>query len=455
MRFHRSLSFKLTAFYVLLFVISVSLLFAVVGYLAQAAVEKQIRITVKAEAETLAAEYKATGPLTSAALIESRLRRGGSAYYLLQSSSGTAIAGNVTSINPKTGPSQLELTLVPDVHAKSAAQPSENRRAVGYGVKMPDGVFVLAAENVDWLDTVASAIRNAFIAAGLASTVLAILGGTLLSRGFLKRIDAINRTASQIMAGSITARIPHRARGDEIDDLAANLNLMLSRIETLMDNLSQVSNDIAHDLRTPLSRLRQRLEASRANAVTVEELRSETDTAIAETDDLLQTFSALLRIANIETGKRKAGFKKVDLSELVEFVSATYAAVAEDHEHRLASDIVPGVIIDGDRELLLQLVTNLIENAINHTPAGSTIRIALQCSDQDVSLSVADDGPGIPESERQKVLRRFYRLETSRTTAGSGLGLALVGAIAELHRARLTLADNEPGLIVRLVLRRA
>jgi signal transduction histidine kinase len=199
-----------------------------------------------------------------------------------------------------------------------------------------------------------------------------------------------------------------------------------------------------------LARLRQNLETAKVGARSVEEFRCSTDAAIAETDALLKTFSALLRIAQIESGSRKAGFARVDVSELFELVALTFAAVAEDQGHQLVSDIQGGIAISGDRELLLQLATNLVENAIRHTPSGTKIEFRLQEEMDDVIATVVDNGPGIPEQERGKVLRRFYRLEASRTTPGSGLGLALVTAIADLHGARISLLDHGPGLIVEV-----
>jgi signal transduction histidine kinase len=252
------------------------------------------------------------------------------------------------------------------------------------------------------------------------------------------------------MAGQLDSRVPVRKNGDELDRLAANLNAMLDRIQSLMESLKQVSSDIAHDLRTPLARLRQRLETASATAQTVEEFRASTDAAIAETEGLLETFSALLRIAQIESGSRRAGFATVDLSEIFLFVATTFTPVAEDQEHRLVSDIEPGATISGDRELLLQLATNLVENAIRHTPRGATIEVKVRRNAEEVVAIVSDDGPGIPVEERAKVFRRFYRLEASRTTPGSGLGLALVAAVAELHDGSTSLLDHRPGLTVEV-----
>jgi signal transduction histidine kinase len=217
-----------------------------------------------------------------------------------------------------------------------------------------------------------------------------------------------------------------------------------------MESLKQVSNDIAHDLRTPLARLRQNLEAAKLSATTVEEFRCSTDAAISETDSLLKRFSALLRIAQIESGARKAGFTSVDLSELFELVVSTFAPVAEDQGHRLNSEIEDDITISGDPDLLFQLATNLVENAIRHTPRGTDIEVRLKKAGSEIVATVLDNGQGIAEGERGRVFDRFYRLESSRSSPGSGLGLALVAAVAELHGARVNLLDHRPGLIVEV-----
>jgi len=449
MRLRSTLVFRLTALYCLLFAVSVGVLFAVVWIVTSRTMTSQIAAGVEREAVSLADEYRATDAETAAASIERRLRRGGLSYYLLQDGVGTWIAGNIVPVEPILGFVQLEVRLQSrDQSADS--QGRDRREAIGYGVLLSDGTYVLAAENIERLRNAQQAIRTAFVVAGGISILLALLGGLALSSGFLRRIEVVNRTAGRIMAGNLKARVPVRRNGDEIDNLAGNLNAMLDRIQSLMENLQQVSSDVAHDLRTPLARLRQNLEAARTTATTVEAFRTSIDAAIAETQGLLDMFSALLRIAQIESGSRRAGFSKVDLSELIEFVATTYQPVAEDHGDRLLSQIAPGLFVSGDRGLLLQLATNLVENALRHTPPGSTIQLQLQRDGSDIIVVVADDGPGIPAEEHEKVFRRFYRREASRTTPGSGLGLALVAAVAELHGARISLRDGKPGLVVEL-----
>jgi signal transduction histidine kinase len=266
----------------------------------------------------------------------------------------------------------------------------------------------------------------------------------------VRRIDTIGRTSRAIMEGDLSARIPVRGNNDEIDQLVVGLNAMLDRIQQLMDGLRQVTSDIAHDLRTPLGRLRQRLEDACERATTTGEYEAATEAAIAEADGLLDIFSALLRIAQIEAGAQKSAFADVDLSALLRSIADAYAPPAEDAGHRLYSAIDDGVTITGDRQLLAQLFSNLIENALSHTPAGSTVRLVLRRTAAGFEAQVTDNGPGIPEAEREKVFDRFYRVDRSRTTKGSGLGLALVKAIATLHGLSLTLKDNDPGLAVIL-----
>jgi len=450
MRIASSLIFRLTTLYVLLFAASVAILFALVWLVTSRSMLAQIAANVQREAISLADEYRATGPAAAAASIERRLQRGGLAYYLLQGRNGIWIAGNIAPVSPVLGPLDLRVRLQSRGEDGRDQTAADLRDAIGYGVLVRDGTFVLAGEDVGRLEAARRAILTAFAAGGGMSVILAILGGLILSRGFLRRVESVNATARLIMAGQLEARAPVREYGDELDRLAANLNAMLDRIQSLMESLKQVSSDIAHDLRTPLARLRQDLETARATAQTVEEFRASTDAAVAETDGLLETFSALLRIAQIESGSRKAGFATVDLSELFDFVATTFAAVAEDQGQKLASDIEGGATITGDRELLLQLATNLVENAIRHTPKGTTIELTVRRRPREIVARVADNGPGIPAEERAKVLRRFYRLESSRTTPGSGLGLALVAAVAELHGARVDLLDHAPGLVAEV-----
>jgi len=446
----RTSIFRLTALYVCLFSLSVGVLFAIVGYVTRSSMHAQISATVRREASTLA-EYDATrGSELVTALVRQRLATGTFSYFLLQDANGQLFAGNIGPVDRAPGLRDLTIHRLHYPGRPEKGEEDEPRDAIGYGIELADGGFVLVANDAERIVQAESAIETAFIVAGSASVLLAILGGIALSGSFLRRIEMVNRTSHEIMSGQFNARIPVRNGNDELDRLAINLNAMFDRIQNLMESLKQISSDVAHDLRTPLSRLRQTLEIARMSAKNVEEFRAATDAAVAEADAILETFTALLRIAQIESGLRRKGFARVDLSAIFVLMADTYGLVAEDSGHKLKADIEPGIEILGDRELLLQLGSNLVENALRHTPEGSTIELELHRHVEDVVAVIADDGPGIPAPERSKVFRRFYRLESSRTTPGNGLGLALAAAIAELHDAQITLSDNEPGLRLTL-----
>jgi signal transduction histidine kinase len=281
--------------------------------------------------------------------------------------------------------------------------------------------------------------------------MLGISGGTLLSRAFLGRVDAISRTAEAIIGGDLGHRVPTRGTGDDLDRLADTLNRMLDRIQALMESLRQVSSDVAHDLRTPLSRLYQRLEDARTHARSAAEYESAIDAAIGEAQGLLETFSALLRIAQVEGASARAGFCDVDLTAVTEAVCDAYRPDAEEGGHDITATIAQGVTVSGDKELLTQALSNVLENALRHTPPGTHISIRLiGGAPAGAHLTVEDDGPGVAAADLPRLADRFYRGEQSRTTSGNGLGLSLVAAVAELHGAKLSLDALQPGLRVSL-----
>jgi signal transduction histidine kinase len=279
--------------------------------------------------------------------------------------------------------------------------------------------------------------------------VLGAAGGALMSRNMLRRLDTINRTSGEIIAGDLTRRVPLNGSGDEFDALAENLNRMLDRIERLMRGLREVTDSVAHDLRTPLNRLRNRLEESVARlnsggALTNEKAAGEIERAIAETDQLIGTFNALLLIAETDAGTTRAAMSALDLGSVAADVVELYEPLAE--EKKLVLTLAPGsaVAIEGNRSLIAQALANLVDNAIKYTPAGGKVRIGARITEQGVDLSVADSGPGIPLADRPRVTERFVRLEASRNSPGTGLGLSLVAAVAHFHNAELALEDNAP-----------
>jgi signal transduction histidine kinase len=252
------------------------------------------------------------------------------------------------------------------------------------------------------------------------------------------------------MEGDLSRRIPLGGSGDDFDQLAASLNHMLARIEALMAGVRQVSDNIAHDLRTPLTRLRTKLEMLRSELGEDHPVGAAAEETIADAEEMLTTFNALLRIARIESGGRRAAFARVDLAPLMADVAELYEPVAAERGLRLHLDSAEAAWVIGDRDLLFQALGNLVDNAVKYTPEGGRVELSLRATDQALIIEVADNGPGIPQALRGEVFRRFYRADHSRSTPGSGLGLSLVQAVVQLHGATIDLLDNAPGLRVRL-----
>ena len=325
------------------------------------------------------------------------------------------------------------------------------------GTPLAQGGLLIVAQDAHALEELRELIVRAFGWGAGATLLLAAIGGGIMVSRVMHRVEAINRTSERIMAGDLSGRLPvgrGAAQGDEFDRLSHNLNRMLDRIEKLVEGLRQVSTDIAHDLRTPLARLRRSLESVRAAAAerSPPAQLAEIDIATAQADDLLATFGALLRIAQIEARAPRLVFRAVDLSAVVTAVLEVYRPAAEEKLQVLNGQVAESVYVAGDRVLLTQMVANIAENAIRHSPEGASIGIELQSGpDLGPLLTIYDNGPGIPPSERENVFRRFYRLDASRGSPGNGLGLSLVAAIAELHGIAVRLAENTPrGLQVHL-----
>jgi signal transduction histidine kinase len=446
-RILRSASFRLPLIYAMLFMVSAGALFATVYYTATAAMQADMAAVLRTEALQLAEIHRRDGLSGLAQQIARRMnfRTRGPIFYLLQAPNRRVVVGNLPGMPPIDG--VIDFVPQPD-----AAEPENEQRPklTGYGLTLPDGSFLLVAQDANRLTDMQHAVVRAFAWAGGLTLLLAIAGGAWLGSTFLRRIDAITRTSRAIMEGDLSARIPVRGTHDEIDQLVNSLNDMLARIQQLLDGLRQVSSDIAHDLRTPLGRLRQHLEDARERAKTTADYDHATDAAIEEADALLETFSALLRIAQVEAGAQKSAFASVDFSALARSIGEAYQPAAEDSRHKLLIHVEDGVSLTGDRQLLAQMISNLVENALHHTPEGTTVSLGLRKNGVGLEAEVADDGPGIPSDEHNKVFDRFYRLDRSRSTAGSGLGLALVKAIAGLHGLSVRLEDRKPGLRVIL-----
>jgi len=374
--------------------------------------------------------------------ITERLRQAplGPMYYLLEEPTGEVIAGNIPPFHRGEGRFDLK---VPRLNSPSVA-------VHAHGITLADHEYLMVGVDAVPRREMRKLILRLFEWSSAITLVLALAGGALMSGSLLRRIETISRTARGIMAGDFSRRIPARGTGDEFDHLVESLNAMLERNEAAMESVRQVSHGIAHDLRTPLTRLRQRLDLAQRRAQSVDEWRRAAEGCVSDMDAILETFGGLLRIAQIESGMPAHRFTKVDLSELLRTVVEVYQPMAEGKEQRFTADVASELRVWGDRELLTQMIANIIENAMKHSPMGASIGLVTTGPPSAIMVMVSDSGPGIPAQERARVFQRFYRLERSRSTPGSGLGLSLVEAIAALHQVGIELTDNRPGLRITL-----
>ncbi|OED39228.1 hypothetical protein AB833_17025 [Chromatiales bacterium (ex Bugula neritina AB1)] len=292
------------------------------------------------------------------------------------------------------------------------------------------------------------------VGATIITLIFAVLGGIWMSLSVLKRIASVNKTAGEIMSGAFSRRIPVTERRDEFDAIAVKINQMLTRIEDLMISMQQVTNNVAHDLRSPLTRLRNRLEVTLLEDRTDDEYRATIESSIGEADGMIHTFNAMLSIARLEAGLDKTEWQDVYMGELAAELAELYSAVSEDAEISFEERIHSNPIFHGNRHLLAQAITNLLDNAIKYTRVRGIVGLYVSGNDEAFSVTVTDNGPGIPRHERERVLQRFVRLENERKSPGNGLGLSLVQAVARMHRAELHLQNNHPGLAVTLAFRR-
>lgn len=446
----RTSSFRLTLLYAGLFGVSVVILFAVMFWAATSYADRQIDATVSDEISEVLRGAAGRGLAGLRAVVTPlAVQAAPGVYYLLEDAAGHVLAGNLPAMAPIIGVRELH----PGRGQPGIASASGGIR--GRGVHTGDGGYLFVGVSSLRFDGLADVVTDSFawvLAIGIA---LALLGGAVMSLGLLRRVEVISQASRDIVAGDLGRRIAVRGTSDEFDHLAVSLNAMLDRISELMEGLRQVSSDIAHDLRTPLTRLRQRMELARRRGGTPETLSAALGDSIRDVDVILDTFGALLRIAQIEAGTRTAEFARVDLSELLADIADAYLPVAEERGQVLCAEIAAALHVEGDRELLTQMFANLVENAIRHCPDGATIRVSARPDGAGIEASVSDDGPGIPPELREKVFQRFFRLDRSRSTPGTGLGLSLVAAIATLHGIAITLADNQPGLVALVRIPRA
>ncbi len=445
----RSSTFRLALIYMALFGASVLLLLGFIYWSTVSYMGRQTDAIIEAEIAGLAERYRLRGLVGLTNLIAERLSRkpAGSSIYLLADRGFRPLVGNLDR-----WPAVLETPngWVIFRLEDEAVDNGQVRRARARTFQLRGGFNLLVGRDMQELEAIQQLIVRTLIWGLAIMTILALAGGSMMTRSMMRRIETISATSREIMTGDLSRRIPTKGTGDDFDRLTDNLNSMLDRIETLMEDVRRVSDNIAHDLRTPLARLRTRLELLRMQKAGSEQLRETVEQAVSEADGLLSTFNALLRIARIESGSGRAGFTDVNLASMMRDVVDLYEPLAEEKHQHLRVRLTGDLRACGDRDLLFQAIANVIDNAIKYTPTGGTIEVLTDTNSNGGRITVADSGPGIPVQAREKVFERFFRLDASRTTPGSGLGLSLVAAVAKLHDIKVFLKDNRPGLRVIL-----
>ncbi len=416
----------------------------------------QVMTSLKAEVAELRSVIAQGGVKAVADAINARSRPEGPGLYFLSDNTGQKLAGNLNRMPPELANNAKGGVFRYEGPAGASDAP---RMAVAMPVHFADGTDLVVGRDIEDQRALAARMRRVFLY-GFGLLSLAGLAGALgAGRLLLQRIEAINATSRSIMAGDLARRIPLSGAGDEIDGLAQNLNAMLERIEHLMAGLREVSDNIAHDLKTPLNRLRNRAEAALRDGAGTAAYRDGLERTIEDADELIKTFNALLLIARLEAGALEKSGEPFDLGSHVRDVAEFYEPVAEEAGIALTVEAGEGPEVIGNRQLVGQAIANLIDNAIKYgrreaetgsSAAATSIRVAVSVESDAIVISVADNGPGIGEKDRERALRRFVRLEESRTKPGTGLGLSLVAAVARLHGGTVELADNGPGLKVML-----
>jgi len=433
--------------YAVLLIISVSVLFGLLYWNTAVFVAEQTEETIEVEISGLAEHYQKAGLVGLSEVIQERSRGQRLSLYLLTDPNRRPLAGNLNSWPTASMPGDwIDFEYQRPIGSRIVEHRAHARHFV-----LPGGYNLLVGYDVQDQVRLERRMRGSMIWIGALALFLGLGGGLLMARHWLRRIDNVNKTAREIMDGDMSRRVELSGSDDELDRLARNLNAMLDRIEALMAGLRQVTDNIAHDLRSPLNRLRSRLEVTMMEDPDKGVYRTALVDTMREADELLKTFNALLLIGEAESGLDWSKLESVDLSTQTNDVAELYEPAAEDAGIKLRAEITPDILVRGNPNLISQAIVNLLDNALKYTPSGERVLISVGIdSAGDAYFEIADSGPGIPESEHENVLNRFVRLEGSRSTVGSGLGLSLVAAVAKLHQARLMLKDNKPGLAVRM-----
>src|SRR5215468_4859107 len=447
----RTTAFKLTLVYLTIFVLFAGIVLVYFAWSTRQLINEQITQTVDAEIVTLQDEYDIGGIRRLIFTLDARSRRPDSYLYLLTTAAGEGLAGNVGSLTAgvleRSGWTETAYRKLEDL------EQTEHHALVKI-VQLSGGFRMLVGRDLEERDR----MHDVVISAGRWSlaivVILGIAGGLFVMRRVLQRVDAMTATTQTIMAGDLTERLPIAGTGDELDRLAGNLNDMLERIEALMRGLKEVSDNIAHDLKTPLTRLRNRCEEALRLAEDESQYRAALESTIEESEALIRTFNALLMIARAESGQARDGMTEFDAAEIARGVGELYEPLADDKGIHLKVEAPAAAPVHGNRELVSQALANLVDNAIKYgAPDGGRVNgadaeiVVTAVGEGDrILLAVADSGRGIPAADRGRAVERFVRLEQSRSQPGSGLGLSLASAVARLHGGELKLEDNHPGL---------
>lgn len=435
----RSTVFRLTAVYLIGFAATLALLGAATYMIVDHRLERRLDDRIRMEVVSLQESFRSGGVgalVTTVNAHQQSHPNGALDYAVVQG--GRRLAGRLMKWPSAPGWSSHP-------YREEAGETGRRRFLV---TNLGQNVKLAVAADPEQVEEITRAIFGGFMSAFGAVLALGVIGAIALSHALMKRVGVIRRTSEAIVKGDLSRRIPLQNNGDDFDLLSQTLNHMLDRIGELMESLRQVSVNIAHDLKTPLAHLRNRLE--QMTELPPQDQAAAVEEAVARVDDILATFGALLRIAQVEAGTRRAGFASVDLSQLCQSIIETFAPAAEDEGRSLEAIIDPGIRVHGDRELLTQSLANLVENGIRHTPRGTRIQLALTQVTDWIMICVTDDGPGISTAEREHIFRRFYRGANVEKGSGSGLGLSLVKAVAELHGGRVTARDASPGLTIQI-----
>lgn len=404
---------------------------------------RQLEQTIEAEIQGLAEQYRAGGITNLTKTVANRSLTPGNSLYLVTDREGDRITGNLSSVSRDLWDS---VGRVEFVYTRTAQRGPEKRLALVSVFRLKGGFRLLVGRDIEDRRVFERVVRSAFLLGLGFMALVGLGGGWLLSRSLLARVEAVSATSRTIMDGDLSGRVPVSGSGDELDRLSHNLNAMLERIEQLMAGMREVSDNIAHDLKTPLNRLRNRAEAALRTDGSKASYRDTLEGIIEEADDLIKTFNGLLSIARLEAGATPAESEDIDAGELIRDLVELYQPTAEDHGVTINANSKDGTSIRGDRQLIGQALANLVDNALKYGSDGGVIKVSVAQQDTAIEIVVADEGIGIAGKDRERVLKRFVRLEESRSRPGSGLGLSLVAAVARLHGGSLQLEDNEPGL---------